>query len=133
MSRGILARKVGMTQLFTERGTVVPVTVLEAGPCRVVQRKTTAVEDELIQRKAIANEDPLNFPIRLNNMIASLNALVNRGPGAPAQADYDEFNQLRTTTAQCLAEWNQIKSADLASFNALARRENANPITLASR
>jgi large subunit ribosomal protein L3 len=33
-----------MTQLFTERGTVVPVTVLEAGPCRVVQRKTTAVD-----------------------------------------------------------------------------------------
>ena len=44
MSKGILARKVGMTQLFTERGTVVPVTVLEAGPCRVVQRKTTAVD-----------------------------------------------------------------------------------------
>jgi large subunit ribosomal protein L3 len=42
MSKGILARKVGMTQLFTERGTVVPVTVLEAGPCRVVQRKTAA-------------------------------------------------------------------------------------------
>jgi large subunit ribosomal protein L3 len=42
VSKGILARKVGMTQLFTERGTVVPVTVLEAGPCRVVQLKTTA-------------------------------------------------------------------------------------------
>jgi large subunit ribosomal protein L3 len=36
----LLARKVGMTQVFTERGTVVAVTVLEAGPCRVVQRKT---------------------------------------------------------------------------------------------
>jgi large subunit ribosomal protein L3 len=44
VSKGILARKVGMTQLFTERGTVVPVTVLEAGPCRVVQRKTSAVD-----------------------------------------------------------------------------------------
>jgi large subunit ribosomal protein L3 len=42
--RGLLARKVGMTQIFTERGTSVPVTVLEAGPCRVVQRKTTAAE-----------------------------------------------------------------------------------------
>jgi large subunit ribosomal protein L3 len=42
MSRGILARKVGMTQLFTERGTVVPVTVLEADSCHVVQRKSTA-------------------------------------------------------------------------------------------
>lgn len=42
--RGLLARKVGMTQVFTERGTSVPVTVLEAGPCRVVQRKTGASE-----------------------------------------------------------------------------------------
>jgi len=40
VSRGLLARKVGMTQVFTERGTSVPVTVLEADSCRVVQRKT---------------------------------------------------------------------------------------------
>jgi large subunit ribosomal protein L3 len=44
VTQGILARKVGMTQLFTERGTVVPVTVLEADTCRVVQRKTVAID-----------------------------------------------------------------------------------------
>ncbi len=44
MAKGILARKVGMTQIFTERGTVVPVTVLESDSCHVVQRKTTAAE-----------------------------------------------------------------------------------------
>lgn len=37
---GILAKKVGMTQVFTDDGALVPVTVLEAGPCLVVQRKT---------------------------------------------------------------------------------------------
>ena len=40
MSKGILARKVGMTQIFTPQGTSVPVTVLEADTCRIVQRKT---------------------------------------------------------------------------------------------
>ena len=40
MSKGLLARKLGMTQLFTEQGTVVPVTVLEADSCHVVQVKT---------------------------------------------------------------------------------------------
>ena len=40
MAKGILARKLGMTQLFTERGTVVAVTVLQADSCEVVQRKT---------------------------------------------------------------------------------------------
>lgn len=38
---GILGRKIGMTQIFTEDGTMVPVTVVKAGPCRVVQVKTT--------------------------------------------------------------------------------------------
>jgi large subunit ribosomal protein L3 len=37
---GILGKKLGMTQMFAEDGTVVPVTVLKAGPCVVVQRKT---------------------------------------------------------------------------------------------
>ena len=40
MVKGIIGRKVGMTQLFTETGKVVPVTVLEAGPCVVTQKKT---------------------------------------------------------------------------------------------
>jgi large subunit ribosomal protein L3 len=38
--KGILGRKVGMTQLFDEKGQVVPVTVIEAGPCYVTQIKT---------------------------------------------------------------------------------------------
>jgi large subunit ribosomal protein L3 len=42
MVTGILGRKLGMTQLFSADGQVVPVTVLKAGPCVVVQRKTTA-------------------------------------------------------------------------------------------
>ncbi len=40
MTTGLLAKKVGMTQLFTPEGDCVPVTVLEAGPCTVVRRKT---------------------------------------------------------------------------------------------
>ena len=39
---GILGKKVGMTQLFDDKGDVHPVTVLQAGPCFVTQRKTVA-------------------------------------------------------------------------------------------
>lgn len=42
MSRGILGRKVGMTQIFTEDGKVIPVTAVQAGPCFVLQKKTEA-------------------------------------------------------------------------------------------
>ena len=37
MQKGIIGKKVGMTQVFDEKGNVVPVTVIEAGPCVVVQ------------------------------------------------------------------------------------------------
>jgi large subunit ribosomal protein L3 len=44
MSPGILGKKIGMTQLFRPDGQVVPVTLLKAGPCFVVQRKTPATD-----------------------------------------------------------------------------------------
>ena len=40
MQKGIIGKKIGMTQIFDETGKVVPVTVVEAGPCVVVQKKT---------------------------------------------------------------------------------------------
>ena len=40
MKKAIIGKKVGMTQIFDEKGNVVPVTVIEAGPCVVVQKKT---------------------------------------------------------------------------------------------
>lgn len=58
--KGILGKKVGMTQLFDERGVVVPVTVIEAGPCYVTQVKTVETDgyhaiqlgfDEVPERK----------------------------------------------------------------------------------
>lgn len=44
MVKGIIGKKVGMTQLFDENGNVVPVTVIEAGPCTIVQKKTVETD-----------------------------------------------------------------------------------------
>ena len=41
MEKAIIGKKIGMTQIFDEAGRVVPVTVIEAGPCTVMQKKTT--------------------------------------------------------------------------------------------
>ena len=40
MKKAIIGKKIGMTQIFDENGRVVPVTVVEAGPCVVIQKKT---------------------------------------------------------------------------------------------
>ena len=42
--KGILGKKIGMTQVFTKEGKLIPVTVIEAGPCNVIQRKTTETD-----------------------------------------------------------------------------------------
>ena len=64
MKKAILAKKVGMTQIFAEDGTLIPVTVLEAGPCVVTQVKTVendgyeAVQVGFIDKKdKIINKD----------------------------------------------------------------------------
>ncbi|MBR6916647.1 MAG: 50S ribosomal protein L3 [Clostridia bacterium] len=44
MKKGIIGKKLGMTQIFTENGTAIPVTVIEAGPCSVVQKKTVETD-----------------------------------------------------------------------------------------
>lgn len=44
MKKAILGKKLGMTQLFNEDGVMIPVTVIEAGPCVVVQKKTTETD-----------------------------------------------------------------------------------------
>lgn len=44
MKKGIIGKKLGMTQLFDEKGNVIPVTVIEAGPCVVAQKKTVETD-----------------------------------------------------------------------------------------
>jgi large subunit ribosomal protein L3 len=56
---GMLGRKVGMTQIYAEDGRVVPVTVLKAGPCLVVQRKTRATDGyEAVQLGLVEDRPP---------------------------------------------------------------------------
>ena len=63
MKKGILATKVGMTQIFNEDGTLVPVTVLQAGPCVVTQVKTvendgySAVQVGFDKKEKAVNKD----------------------------------------------------------------------------
>ena len=44
MKKGIIGKKIGMTQIFDANGNVIPVTVIEAGPCTVTQKKTVETD-----------------------------------------------------------------------------------------
>lgn len=55
MKKGIIGKKLGMTQIFDEKGNVIPVTLIEAGPCVVSQKKT--VENDGYEAVQLAFED----------------------------------------------------------------------------
>lgn len=65
MINGIIGRKVGMTQIFAEDGTVTPVTVVKAGPCVVVQTKSAAGRDGYNAVQLGLVEDK---PVKLKNV-----------------------------------------------------------------
>ena len=55
MKKGIIGKKLGMTQIFDEKGNVIPVTLIEAGPCVVAQKKT--IENDGYNAVQLAYED----------------------------------------------------------------------------
>ena len=55
MKKAILGKKLGMTQVFTADGVVIPVTVVEAGPCYVMQKKT--IENDGYESLVVAYQD----------------------------------------------------------------------------
>ena len=61
--KGILARKIGMTQVFDEDGHAVPVTLVEAGPCRVAQVKTTESDGYAAIQLAFGTPKRTNKPL----------------------------------------------------------------------
>jgi photosystem II stability/assembly factor-like uncharacterized protein len=81
--------------------------------------KLTAVEEILIQPRTHASEDALNFPVRLNNMLAALGALVGSGDAAPTVQEEAMFAELDGETAPVLARWRELKSEDVAAFEKL--------------
>ena len=70
MVTGILGRKIGMTQLFADDGALMPATVIKAGPCVVVQRKTVerdgyaAVQLGLVEDPPAARASPAELKRR---------------------------------------------------------------------
>jgi large subunit ribosomal protein L3 len=89
MINGIIGRKVGMSQLFAPDGTVTPVTVIKAGPCVVVQKKTAAGRDgyDAVQLGLVEDK-----PIKLKNVNKPMRGHFEKtGNGIPPTRILKEF------------------------------------------
>ena len=89
MMNGIIGRKLGMTQLFAPDGTVTPVTVIKAGPCVVVQKKSSAGPDgyDAVQLGLVEDK-----PVRLKNVTKPMRGHFEKtGGGTPPTRVLKEF------------------------------------------
>ncbi|MCJ7467605.1 MAG: glycosyl hydrolase [Maribacter sp.] len=81
--------------------------------------KMTAIEEELYQVKNQSGQDPLNFPIKLNNRLASLRRSVEDGDARPTDGAYQVFNELSAELDNHLTDLKGIIEHDLAKVNSV--------------
>jgi hypothetical protein len=82
-----------------------------------VIKELTSIEEALIQTKIKSSQDALNFPIRLNNKLAALGALVGGSDAAPTAQSYQVFEDLSKQIDAELARLAALKAGDIADFN----------------
>jgi hypothetical protein len=82
----------------------------------------SAIEEEIYQVRNQSNQDPLNFPIKINNRLASLLGVVTRGEGKPIAAAYPILKDLTAELKVQTDRLRQVLASDLTAFNTEARR-----------
>jgi len=92
-------------------------------------KQLTAVEVDVYQVKNQSNQDPLNFPIKTNNRLASLLRVVQAGDGRPTSNTGPIFNDLKAELKTETDRLQQAISTYLPRFNQLAQRIGMDPIT----
>ncbi len=90
-----------------------------AGP---ILKKLTALENDLIQTRSHAHEDPLNYPVKLNNKLTELASAAGSDFAAPTQQEYDVFRELSQKVDARLNALHQLVQNDLPRFNALVKK-----------
>jgi hypothetical protein len=86
------------------------------------------VEEEIYQVRNRSNQDPLNFPIKINNRLAALRRSIENGDNPPTDAAYVVFKELSAELQTQLDELSKIQKGDLANFNKAAVSQKLAPV-----
>ena len=86
-----------------------------------LNRKLQTIEEALYQTKNQSSQDPLNYPIRLNNKLAALGSIVASADAQPTEQSYALYEELAAQIDAQLRQLSRVLADDLKSFNALAR------------
>ncbi|MGD0211721.1 MAG: hypothetical protein ABSB87_00725 [Terriglobales bacterium] len=91
--------------------------------------KLIAVRDPLINFKISASEDSLAYAPGIDAKLAFLSMAVSGfADSAPTESEYQEFDKLKKQTDELLGNWDQVRNADITSFQKLASEQNIHSI-----
>jgi len=89
-----------------------------------LKSKFAAVQESIYQVRNKAPEDPLNFPIKVNNKLASLGGVVGSADAAPTDQSYQVFDQLSGELQGYLDRLKTVIETDVPAFNRAAREQD---------
>jgi hypothetical protein len=95
-----------------------------ADAAAALRKALTEVEEELYQTKNQSNQDPLNFPIRLNNKLSLLARVVEDADARPTDQSFLVYDDLAGKTDVQLAKLKRVLASDLVAFNQLVHDKN---------
>jgi hypothetical protein len=91
--------------------------------------KLAAIEEELYQVRNQSGQDPLNFPIKLNNRLASLRRSVETGDARPTEGAYKVFGELSAELDKHLGDLKGVLQSGLPAVNQVLTGAGADPIS----
>lgn len=99
---------------------------------KTILGKLDPIENAIYQTKLRANEDALNFPIKVNNKLASLLSTVTATDIAPTSQSYEVFKELSAQLQVQLDQLKEVQMHDIVEFNKVVRDQNIPAIPMKS-
>jgi photosystem II stability/assembly factor-like uncharacterized protein len=94
-----------------------------------LQQALSTVENEIYQTRLQSSQDPLNFPIKLNNKIAALLGVIESADDQPTDQTRQVFNLLSRLLGDQLDRYTQLRKEDVPAFNQLVQGNGLPPVT----
>jgi hypothetical protein len=88
-----------------------------AGQAAEITSRLTTIEETLYQTKSRSSQDPLNFPIRLNNRLSALSGVVASGDGPPTRQSREVYDLVVAEIDRNLAALRKVFDEDVPAFN----------------
>ena len=92
------------------------------------EKQLSAIEEEIYQVRLQSSQDPLNFPIKLNNKIAALQGVIESADVKPTEQAYSVFRTLSNSLDEHLGRLDTATKTRMPSVNQLLQRQKLDPI-----